>query len=199
MRKLMKKKLSFFGKEVSVFVIVLVGLAVLGTAALVPYISNMVVATFSVDAPITLEIMDADEGWNTESVSLGQLYGGDSFEFSERVTYNSHDNETRIYLNLTTRITNDIYNATCEDFTELIVNTPTDIDTPMGTIPAGDVDLLDLGLCENVVEDGEQYAMIKIPAKYGWPGDNGQEYDIRGTFALNVEPADYKISTVAEK
>jgi len=48
----MKKKVSLFGKEVSVFLIVLVGMSVLVTAALVPYISNTLTGAFTVQCCI---------------------------------------------------------------------------------------------------------------------------------------------------
>lgn len=58
MKKFMKKKVSLFGKSVSVFAIVMVAMIGLATAALVPYISNALVGDVNVDSPI--ELVDID-------------------------------------------------------------------------------------------------------------------------------------------
>ncbi len=60
MRKLLKKRLSFFGKEVSVFMLVLIGFGILGTAALVPYLSNTLFADVNVESPMQCWFEDVE-------------------------------------------------------------------------------------------------------------------------------------------
>ncbi len=197
MKKLFEKKTKLFGKEISVFLIALIGVAALASAALVPYLSGMVIANFGVDHPIMLEASKDNSSFTEDAtLDLGGIYGGDSFNYFVKVTYNG--NET-IELNLTSNITNSNGNAECGDFESLMVYTPTDIDTLGGSISAGDINLLNvtelggISLCQ----DTDNGAVIKIPAKYGWEGDSPQTYEVKGTFKLNVMPADYSISTQA--
>ena len=56
MKKLMKKKVSLLGKEVSVFAIVMVAMIGLVSAALVPYLSGMVTGNVNVDSPMDIAL-----------------------------------------------------------------------------------------------------------------------------------------------
>ena len=69
MKKLMKKKVSMFGKEFSVFAIAVVSMMVLVSAALVPYISNQVSGDATVDSPLALTGSLAE-------MTSGTIYGG---------------------------------------------------------------------------------------------------------------------------
>lgn len=77
MKKLMKKRVSFFGKELSVLALLVVGMIGLGTAALVPYLSNSVDGSASVSSPVTMSI-DDDIALSQEWVSGYQI--PDEFE-----------------------------------------------------------------------------------------------------------------------
>ena len=82
MKKLFKKKVSFLGKDVSVFAIVLVAMATLATAALVPYISNTLTGNFVTESPIELLDIDFNFDINYDSklsspkVSIGSAASG---------------------------------------------------------------------------------------------------------------------------
>ena len=72
MKKLLKKKVNVFGKKLPVFAILLIGMAVIVSAALVPYLSGMVIGAFSVDSPMLAGISLGDETWEGESYPEGQ-------------------------------------------------------------------------------------------------------------------------------
>jgi len=55
MKRLLKKKISFFGKEVSVFVVVLLAIGLV-SAALVPYLSNMISGMVTANSPMEQRI-----------------------------------------------------------------------------------------------------------------------------------------------
>ena len=61
MKKLMKKKVSLFGKEFSVFALVAVCMIGLASAALVPYLSGMVIGTFGVESPFEAKILEGNQ------------------------------------------------------------------------------------------------------------------------------------------
>lgn len=82
MKKLMKKKMSLFGKEFSVFALVAVMMVGLASAALVPYLSNTVTGTVDVQSPIEIEITGVSNGGtftNNPGIYIVSVYGGDSF------------------------------------------------------------------------------------------------------------------------
>ena len=54
MKKIFKKKISLFGKEISMFAVVVVAMIAIASAALVPYLSGMVTGTTTINAPLTL-------------------------------------------------------------------------------------------------------------------------------------------------
>ena len=58
----MKKKVNVFGKKLPVFMIVLLGIAVV-SAALVPYLSGLVIGTVNVQSPLVLTVGEAAESW----------------------------------------------------------------------------------------------------------------------------------------
>ncbi len=73
--KLKNKKVNFFGKSVSVFVIAMIAFAGLGSAALVAYLSNSITGNVVVNSPMKLEI--TGEGCTGNSCEL-IFYGGES-------------------------------------------------------------------------------------------------------------------------
>ncbi len=86
MKKLLKKKLNIFGKSIPVFVIALLGVALV-SAALVPFLSNTINGTVDVDSPITIEVtgVSGDSDFDSESYSVS-IYGGESFTVDTTTT-----------------------------------------------------------------------------------------------------------------
>jgi len=195
-KKLMSKKISIFGKGIPVFMIALIAVIGLATAVLVPYLSNLVTATFGVEQPMMLEISDDGTSW-ADSVTLDDTIGGGDFNFMVRSTYNGEVGDT-INLNIATEISNDNTNAECGDFEVLDIKSPTAIDlNGDGTneIPA-DTWISILPICL----DNAGVAEVVIPAKFGYNAeDMVQEYEARGTFKLSVQPANYSIGIVAKQ
>ena len=76
----MKKKVNVFGKSIHVFVIALFAMALV-SAALVPYLSNTITGSVTVDSPISIVITDVSAG----SVTGGgtgytiALFGGEEY------------------------------------------------------------------------------------------------------------------------
>ncbi len=77
MKKIMNKKVNVFGKTVPVFVLVLLGIGLV-SAALVPYLSNMVSGTVDVDSPIALTITESDSG-ATHTPTSFSIEAGEAF------------------------------------------------------------------------------------------------------------------------
>jgi len=88
MKKLMKKKVSLFGKSVSVFVIVAIGMAALVTATLVPYLSGLVTGDVTVDSPmqITLDSITGEDNSISGDTFTVALLGGESFALTTTTT-----------------------------------------------------------------------------------------------------------------
>lgn len=88
MRKLTKKKMKLFGKEVSVFLVVMIGVLGLATAALVPYISNKITGNVVVQSPLEFSgvsgtgIECSEEGVNIHCNDI-TIHGGESFSVTE--------------------------------------------------------------------------------------------------------------------
>lgn len=197
MKRILKRKVSVFGKEISLVMIALVAVLGVASAAVLPYIGNMISAVVTVDSPMELEISADGIDYETDSVAdLEATLGGDSFDLWIKSIYNGEVGD-EIYVDIVTEITNDNGDATCEDFESLVVIAPTDIDvSDTITIPAGTpLDLIGEGLCY----DDDVTATITIPAKYGFNEDDlEQVYNATGTFALNVAPATYYINITAQ-
>ena len=82
MRKLMKKKVSLLGKEVSVFVIVMVAMIGLATAALVPYLSAPITGNVAVESPINIT-------GTLAGLNLTGVHGGETISETVIVTNNA--------------------------------------------------------------------------------------------------------------
>jgi len=89
MKRLMKKKVKFFKKEVSVFVLVLIGVVGLASAALIPYLSNVITGFVTVSAPMELAF---DSGYSNFEQSWS-IHGGEEFSFD---TYQKNNGEQGI-------------------------------------------------------------------------------------------------------
>jgi hypothetical protein len=86
MKKLMKKKVSLLGKEFSVLALVAVMMIGLVSAALVPYLSNIINGTVDVDSPITIEVTANSAGAHTADTYTASIYGGESFTINTTTT-----------------------------------------------------------------------------------------------------------------
>ena len=120
----MKKKMSFFGKEFSVFAFAVVVMMAVASAALVPYLSNVVSEQFDVDSPLLLEISATDGGWvsTAESpIELGDIYGGDTATFWMQVTNLATVDVDPVDLSIVlgSDYGDNDDEATCDDFTNV--------------------------------------------------------------------------------
>jgi len=190
MKKLMKKKVSFFGREFSVFALVLVGLVALASAALVPYLSNLITVNAVVSSPIGLEISkDGGSTWvdtETEEFSLNDTFGGEVFEYYIKATYRGN---ASVNTEIVVSFTNDNNNVSCADFA-------LEMNSSVGILGKPANESIELNDCDDETEDGK--ALFRIPTVFGnVTGDKIQEYYFRGEFVINVEPAEYTIETRA--
>lgn len=124
MKKLMNKKMNLFGKEFSVFVVTAVAMMALASAALVPYLSNTISATVSVDSPIYLQVATTNAGTWGDSVDLGTAYGGSvvTYFMQEKVQNDALSGMTTY---LVTNISENSGIGTthsCDEITEVSVN-----------------------------------------------------------------------------
>ena len=173
MKKLMKKKVNLFGKEISVLLLVVVGMAALVSAALVGYISNPVSATVKVDSPLSMLLSkDGSTGW-AKDIILEDMYGGQDKVFYSEIV--NHINESIVAV-FTVTITNTDADATCADFTWMTIN-------GVGAAP-----VLGAG-CEEVA------GAVVIEGTQSMDPLETDNDDIGFEFALDVKPSTYVIST----
>lgn len=88
MKRLMKKKVSVFGKSIPMFVLALFGIGLV-SAALVPYLSNTITGDVDVSSPITIVVTGTTD--NAEVINGGRgfaadIYGGESFTVDTTAT-----------------------------------------------------------------------------------------------------------------
>ena len=177
MKRLMKKKVNVFGKSVPVFAIVLLSFALV-SAALVPYISNVVTGTFSVEHPFELKISSDNSTWE-DFVALGNVHGGENVTFYLQATNNLDDElNTNIEVIINSTATE---GASCEDFENVyIYGNNTGI-------------ILDGELNDTICSGVGGIVNVTLPAYYN--AKEVEVYDIVLTFALNVDPAYYEVTT----
>ena len=176
MKRLMKKKVNVFGKSVPVFAIVLLSFALV-SAALVPYISNVVTGTFSVEHPFELKISSDNSTWK-DFVALGNVHGGENVTF-----YLKGQNylNQELYTSIVTTINNSINNVTCEDFKNVYIYA-----SNTGEIWNGELN-------SSVCSENNGIVNVTLPAYY--VANEVEVYDIVLTFALNVDTANYEVTT----
>ena len=157
-----KKNLAFLLLGVLAF-------AGFGSAMLIAYISNSVTAEVSVESPLVMTIVGGDAENN---LVLTGVYGGDVIAFST-----STENMASVDINGNYEIivSNDLDNATCEDFT-------------VATFNGADI----LIGCEDI--DGQ--AVFGGARTYGLTSTVTDNVAL--TFALNIAPADYTIQSQVE-
>lgn len=88
----MNKKANIFGKKIPVFVIALIAVIGLVSAALVPYLSGLVTGTVTANSPLTLGLTsglidNTNFGGATfgPSVSFGTMYGGGQISMTQEI------------------------------------------------------------------------------------------------------------------
>ena len=123
MRKLMKKKVSLLGKEVSVFAIVAIAMVTLASAGLVGYLSNELEADVTVVSPVILEVSTNGNDWTTAvtgtvDLVLDNVYGGEYVTFWVRDT-NLAD---VAIVGSSTKLITCVDGVTCGDFTSIMAN-----------------------------------------------------------------------------
>lgn len=124
----MKKKINLFGKGIPVLAIFVLGIALV-SAALVPYLSNMITGTVDVDSPIQIQIAEGTaitpgDYSDATTVTLMNIVGGEDTQFSIWVKSNS---EEEVPVNQVTTITCDASaysgligdSISCDDFAVL--------------------------------------------------------------------------------
>ncbi|MEA3329311.1 MAG: hypothetical protein U9Q06_01050 [Nanoarchaeota archaeon] len=178
----MKKRVNVFGKEISVLLIVFIAMIGLTSAALIPYLSGVIVGTVTVSQPLTLEISETNDSWSPGPLPLSDVCGGEQIDFWIKAT-NNLDGE--LSTNLIVDITNSIEDATCEDFTNVKI-----VGTTNGEVTRTYWDdSLNETICDDTVSGT---AKLLIPASY--LKEEWEMYNIVADFAFNVAPATYNIS-----
>ena len=161
------------------------------SALVVSYISNNVNTKMNVEHPLALFLSEDGSSFSDEDLVMSSVYAGDVFEFKLKSEYYGENALDGITILAT--VTNDNTNVDCNDFEELTVTAPTDINTGAGTIPAG----TPFDLTQICVDEGD-YVTFSIPAKYGYnEEDRNQIYNISGEYDLGIVPAEYTINVVA--
>jgi len=192
MKKLMKKKISFFGKEFSVFALMMIGMVALGSAALVPYLSNEVSGVFGVSSPLLLEISDDGSAWydagDDMPVSLSDLHGGEIAAFWLQVT-NLADVDTEPVLAIVLSSNyGDGLQATCEDFSNVKITAWRMLEGEGSFTNQGVTEGTPAALGCSVVA-GE--IVLLMPSQY-YAGEV-EKYDIELTTELNIAPSTYTV------
>jgi len=142
MKKFLNKKVNVFGKAVPVFAFVILGLA-LTSAALVPYLSNVITGNVIVESPfsavIAIGIQDEGhmDGVSDVEVNLGTIHGGESVKATAQFRYLGDLDDLEVKEVFTISIDpNSLPSSfsgetiTCEDFESIVFdsgNGPVDI------------------------------------------------------------------------
>ena len=157
MRKLMKRKVNLFGKEVSVFVIALFAI-VLVSAALVPYLSKMVIGDIGVKSPMVAGISLGEDDWGgehfpdadwdyvwSETISIPSIHGGETITL-----YTLSENLANVDITgFEEAIVTNLDGVTCDDFESVIVR----VDSIYGDLGYGTPQqLIGTGGCQ-VIDD----------------------------------------------
>jgi len=130
MKKLMKKKVNVFGKSIPVLAIFVLGIALV-SAALVPYLSNVITGNVIANSPMKMEI----EGGDTNGVlDLGTIYGGGKKTLVLTVTNLATDKSiTGTVNNVVTSLPVGIIEMSCADFESVMATTVTTFDVEPST------------------------------------------------------------------
>jgi len=180
MRRILKKKLSFFGKEISVLVIALVGIAVLASAALLGFYGSITGSVIVTGQGLLVDGNDYPESQNP----ITETWNGKQFTSLEEKTFvslHSLENQSNVPAKVQfVRTCKNSNNIDCDD----------DITTTYLKLKDGwniDDDFLYLNF--DVEEDSETFLLLFIDTKEGGTiydyGDTGS--DIRADYMI-VDP-----------
>jgi len=91
MKKLFKKKISLFGKEISMFAVVVVAMIAIASAALVPYLSNVISGEVTVSSPLEFSDVSSTDTTCTKGDSDFTctnilIHGGESFSVTQTIS-----------------------------------------------------------------------------------------------------------------
>lgn len=123
MKKLMKKKVNLFGKEISVFVIALFGIALV-SAALVPYLSGVITGDAIVESPLVLS-------GDLATMSTETIYGGNELTKTLNIANQANDVVDYSVGFTVTGPANSIWDAEVAEFEEFTLDGTS---VPMGTV-----------------------------------------------------------------
>lgn len=164
MKKLMKKKVSLLGKEFSVLALVAFMMIGFASAALVPYLSNVVSGATTIASPLVLTGMDIEL----------EIHGGDILTETLNVA-NLADTEISYYTGFTvTGPANSVWTEEVEEFDSFTVSG--------FTVPMGDV-------CTSV--DNILTCVLGEDALVG--GDN-KDYEVVASFNAAIIPGAYTLT-----
>lgn len=173
MKKFLNKKVNMFGKAVPVFAFVILGLA-LTSAALVPYISNVVTGTVSVEAPLELKISENNSTW-VDDITFTAMHGGETLTLYTWLINNANNPINGVF---TVVISNSINNVTCEDFTSVTFD---GVDA---------ISACHAGAVTGTIEFDGTTNLDSLESDYD---------TITATFALNVAPSTYTFTSAVEQ
>jgi len=109
------KIINILGKSIPIFVLILIGFGIIGTASLVGYLSNQISTSLSVNSPLELKMSLDGSNWQTGLVSLGSIYSGDNVVFFIQTHNLINVSQTGVMWN----IINNPSGITCNDFVSL--------------------------------------------------------------------------------
>ena len=156
------KKLNIFGKSVPIFALVILGMAAIGTAALVGYISNPITANIEVSSPMVASISEGGETWGDAcfpeeeasssewlaTISIPNIHGGETVTL-----YTMSTNLANVEITgFENAIVTNLDGVTCSDFESVKVS----VDSIYGSLCYGtEHDLIALGEvgCRQVTND----------------------------------------------
>jgi len=138
-----------FNKKYLAFAMFSIVLLAVGSALIVPYLSNKAEVSMTVESPMLFEVSDDGNTWvgATEAaiLNLGNFKGGESTTFFARdsnlANVDTVGDSSKI-------VTCDI-GVTCNDFISVFAQTETKINGVSQSI-SPDYDLIDMGLCTNL-------------------------------------------------
>lgn len=171
MRKLLSKKANIFGKQVPVFVIALIAVLGLASAALVPYLSGLITGNVVVESPLELKISTDGINWEEEnSINLGSIYGGESTKFYTQ-EINRRD-DVAVPADLVITITDEAGNGetSCDELESVIA-----------TSGSWSGDLMEIATCDDTTVPGTITLTLHKDVAVGT-----NTFEITPTFALNA-------------
>jgi len=200
MKKLLKRKVNIFGKSIPMFVIALLGVALV-SAALVPYLSNTIFGTVNVDSPMAMSTVQGTYDDSEVKLTFTDTHGGAEINYKVW-TKNLGINDIDSYPIIT--IISPNYDWAGNEFTSVNfkdANYPTDgieiLDYLYVVDDIGSLQLFKDGSWDNVANLRELRIVFDngsiLPNGYEYPGESESWNEITMTTALNIAPDTYTI------